>query len=261
LLRQRILSALILAPLALAMVWFSAWTFAALVAVAGGLMGWEWSRLCLGGFGRSGIVMACMAVAIAVLGTLAPVAGLAVIAVAAVLAPTVDRVAGRSPLWLVAGAIYIGLPSLALVWLRAQGRETLIWLLLVVWATDVGAYAAGCSIGGPKLWPKISPKKTWAGLAGGIALATLIGAVAARFAGIDPFVLAGVSGGLAVVAQAGDLAESCVKRHFGVKDSSGIIPGHGGVLDRLDGLLAASPVAAALCLAVGGGLLEWRWAM
>jgi len=150
------------------------------------------------------------------------------------------------------------LPVLSLVWIRALGWQTLLWTLGIVWATDIGAYAAGRAIGGPKLLPRVSPKKTWAGLAGGVLSAALVGAYAARWSGMGIAGLSLLSAGLAVVAQAGDLAESWVKRYFGVKDSSGIIPGHGGVLDRVDGLLAVAPVVAAVCMALEGGLPEWR---
>ncbi len=121
------------------------------------------------------------------------------------------------------------------------GFFAIVYLLAVVWATDIGGYAFGCSIGGPKLCPKISPKKTWAGLVGGMASAGLAGFCVAWFFGDPKALLAGaVALGLAVVAQAGDLFESHVKRRAGVKDSGTLIPGHGGMLDRIDGLWLAA---------------------
>ncbi|MDR3436688.1 phosphatidate cytidylyltransferase [Telmatospirillum sp.] len=257
-LRQRILSALVLAPCAIAAVWIGSWAFVALAALAGGLMAWEWTRLCSGHFGSDGKLLALVSVVAVILGHAMPMAGMALIAVAALTVPWVGRWSDRSPLWMVAGTFYIGVPALSLVWLRGLGSDTVFWLLLVVWATDIGAYAAGRTIGGPKLMPSVSPKKTWAGLLGGMGSAAAVGAIVGFVDGFSPAVLAALSALLAVVAQAGDLAESWVKRHFGVKDSSAIIPGHGGVLDRLDGLLAASPVVAMLCLALGGGLSQWR---
>jgi phosphatidate cytidylyltransferase len=167
--------------------------------------------------------------------------------------------AGRGR-WQGLGVLYVGLPCIAIIWVRAQheaGLATLLWLLALVSAVDTGAFAAGRLIGGPRLAPRISPKKTWAGLGGGVISAMLIGWIAAFWLGQPrwlPLIL--VSGVLAVVEQAGDLAESAFKRRFGVKDSSQLIPGHGGVLDRVDGLLAVS-------LAVGvaeysfGGILAW----
>jgi phosphatidate cytidylyltransferase len=138
------------------------------------------------------------------------------------------------------------------------GRETVFWIFLLVWATDIGAYFAGRGIGGPRMAPRISPGKTWAGLAGGMVCAALAGAGFGLLSGASRLgALAAMSAVLAGVSQAGDLAESAVKRRFGVKDSGKIIPGHGGVLDRLDGLLFATTGVGALAL-FGGGELAWR---
>jgi len=168
----------------------------------------------------------------------------------------------RNPLWLAAGVGYVGLPCIALAWLRAlphDGLATLLWVLAVVWATDTGAYAAGRSLGGPKLAPRISPNKTWAGLIGGTVAAAVMGVGASLLVQDAPlWFTVPASAALAVVEQAGDLFESAVKRHFGVKDSSRLIPGHGGVLDRVDGLMAVSVVVATLSGAVGHAILIWR---
>ncbi|MEA3052722.1 MAG: phosphatidate cytidylyltransferase [Sphingomonadales bacterium] len=142
------------------------------------------------------------------------------------------------------GFLYIALPSFALLVLSWAWFELVFWLMLVTWATDIFAYFAGRSIGGPKLAPRISPNKTWAGLIGGMAGAALVGAAAAWLLGIgEPFLWLGAPMGL--LAQLGDLYESGVKRRRGVKDSGTLLPGHGGVLDRLDGLL---PVIVATLL-------------
>jgi phosphatidate cytidylyltransferase len=142
------------------------------------------------------------------------------------------------------GFLYVALPSFALVALRWTWFELVFWLMLVTWATDIFAYFAGRSIGGPKLAPRISPNKTWAGLIGGMIGAALVGALAAHLFGIGtPFLYLGAAMGL--IAQLGDLYESWVKRRRGVKDSGAILPGHGGVLDRVDGLL---PVVVATLL-------------
>ncbi|HMA15995.1 MAG: phosphatidate cytidylyltransferase [Bacteroidota bacterium] len=243
----RILSAAVLAPLVLLAVWFGGLWLAGLVVVAGGLMGWEWARLCNGGrLGTPGLF------AIATLAALAPAfvfapptTAPAVLGIGAAIAAAVAA-GSRRDAWLPLGIVYIGLACLALLWLRAVpqgGRELVFWLLAVVWATDTGAYFAGRAIGGPRLAPRISPNKTWAGLIGGALSAALVGVLAAGLVGRDAMLL--VVGGmvLAVVAQGGDLLESWCKRRFGVKDSSHIIPGHGGILDRVDGLLAVLPVA------------------
>jgi phosphatidate cytidylyltransferase len=142
------------------------------------------------------------------------------------------------------GFLYIALPTFALLVLSWAWFELVFWLMLVTWATDIFAYFAGRSIGGPKLAPRVSPNKTWSGLIGGMAGAAVIGAAAAWFFDLGaPFVFLGAPMGL--LAQLGDLYESRVKRRLGVKDSGSILPGHGGVLDRLDGLL---PVALATLL-------------
>jgi phosphatidate cytidylyltransferase len=161
-----------------------------------------------------------------------------------------------------AGSLWVGFPCIILLWLvqsGSAGRGTLLWLFGVVWATDIGAYAAGRQLGGPLLAPRWSPRKTWAGLIGGILCAALAGWATARLLGaaaVLPLVM--VSAGLAIVEQFGDLAESVAKRRFGVKDASSLIPGHGGLLDRLDGLLAVIPAVALLTLFGGGSVLTWR---
>jgi phosphatidate cytidylyltransferase len=132
--------------------------------------------------------------------------------------------------------LYVGIPSFALLVIAWARFDLVFWLMLVTWATDIFAYFAGRSIGGPKLAPRISPNKTWAGLGGGIAGAAVGGAIVAWLLGLEPiFYFAG--GPLGLIAQGGDLYESWIKRRAGVKDSGTILPGHGGVLDRLDGLL------------------------
>ncbi|MFL9842118.1 phosphatidate cytidylyltransferase [Sphingomonas sp. ST-64] len=148
-----------------------------------------------------------------------------------------------------AGAVYVGLPVLALVFLREQGLLVAFWAMALVWACDIGAYFAGRAIGGPKLIPAVSPNKTWAGLGGGVVAAGSFG-LALTVWGL-PLALAVSSPLLAVLAQAGDLYESWLKRRAGVKDSGNILPGHGGVLDRLDGLVPVAPVAAVLVLLLG----------
>jgi phosphatidate cytidylyltransferase len=147
------------------------------------------------------------------------------------------------------------------LWLRAlpgEGLQTLFWVLALVWAVDTGAYFAGRAIGGPKLAPRISPNKTWAGLGGGVAAALLVGIAAAALTGAKALPLAFISAGLAFVEQAGDLMESAIKRRFNAKDAGRLIPGHGGLLDRVDGLIATLLAVAALTLAAGRSPLYWQ---
>ena len=147
------------------------------------------------------------------------------------------------------GILYCGLPVLALVFIRRQEAGLLFafWTMAIVWACDIGAFFAGRSIGGPKLAPRLSPNKTWAGLGGGVLLAGFLGLVLHVENGL-PWRLTLATPLLAVLAQGGDLYESWLKRRAGVKDSGNILPGHGGVLDRLDGLVPVAPVAAFLVL-------------
>ena len=158
------------------------------------------------------------------------------------------------------GIVYVGVPLCLLFWLRGIpeiGLGLVLWLCFIVWATDIGAYAVGRLVGGPRLAPTISPNKTWSGTFGGVTSAVIVGAVAAiALAAERPVVAAVLALVVSVSAQLGDLFESMKKRQFGVKDSSRLIPGHGGMLDRVDGLLAAVPVFA-LFQALTGETLVW----
>lgn len=219
-LRLRVISASLLLPLVLFCLWAGGWPWAMLVALATCGLAWEWVMLC-------------------------------------------RRRPGGAPLTKLAlGFAYIAPASAALVWLRADptaGLDDVLFLFVVVWASDVGAYVAGRMFGGPKLAPRVSPGKTWSGAVGGLACAVLVG-MAVSHSGVGGMTLhaALVAAVLGLLAQAGDLLESGLKRHFGVKDSSRLIPGHGGLLDRLDGVLAAAPAAAALAMVLGQGVELWR---
>jgi phosphatidate cytidylyltransferase len=151
----------------------------------------------------------------------------------------------------------------ALLWLRADPRAgfaNTLFVLAIVWGSDIGAYMVGRLVGGPRFAPAISPGKTWSGAAGGLVSAALAGLlVAACFSSdFSPSHVMELAIGLGIVSQAGDLLESVLKRRFGVKDSGSIIPGHGGLLDRVDALLAVAPVAVLLALSVGRGVVLWR---
>jgi phosphatidate cytidylyltransferase len=168
--------------------------------------------------------------------------------------------------WAAAGFAYASAALLASILVRqdlVNGFAALMFVLLVVWATDIGGYFAGRSIGGPKLWPRVSPKKTWAGAFGGFAASLAVAAGFAVFGAGKAVPLLLVTAVLSVVSQAGDLLESAVKRRFGVKDSSHLIPGHGGLMDRLDGFVAAILMAWIIGFlrhgvhSAGSGLMVW----
>ena len=185
--------------------------------------------------------------------------------VAAIAAPLMvwewSRLTRGLPIARTLAIVYAMAAVLALLWMRHQpgsGRETVLWIVACVWAADTGAYFLGTIAGGAKLAPRISPSKTWSGLVGGMCWAAVISAAMGLVFQLgETITLALVGIGLAVVDQVGDLLESAAKRHAGVKDSSRLIPGHGGLLDRIDGLMACLVVVALVRLFVGG---EWPWA-
>ena len=240
----RSLWALILAPPALGALYFGSPFSDILIFAVGAIGAWEWARLCGGGTpGVSGAIVIAAVIAAMSAGILGAhaVGGwlIAAGAMAAILAASRERPA--SALWYGVGAAYLGAACLSFLWLRADfDRSLVLWLIAVVWATDTGAYLVGRKLGGPKLAPAISPGKTWSGLAGGVVAAALIGLMVALWRGQGQVAaLVAASMVLALVAQVGDLFESSLKRRFDAKDSSNLIPGHGGVLDRVDGVLAA----------------------
>jgi phosphatidate cytidylyltransferase len=260
-LRLRIVSAVVLAPVALLAAWLGPPLLSLLVAVAAAGMGWEWTRLCRGGRSDKSdwLVMGLIIAGVAAVALGSVGIGLGIAILASLLAAMLNRDAAALA---AGGVLWISLPCVALLWLAADpgiGRPTVLWILALVWATDIGAFAVGRALGGPRLAPRFSPNKTWSGLAGGVVCAGAAGAVTALL--LDSSAIAAVvllSGALAVVAQAGDLVESIAKRRFGVKDSSGLIPGHGGLLDRLDGMLAVVPAVALLSIFGGSGVLTWQ---
>ncbi len=255
----RVASALILAPLALLCIWLGGLAWALLLVAAALGLGCEWAWVCGARlWGAGGLLPAAAVLAVALAAAGAWIAAFAVLCVAG--AGVLLATRGHAVL-LAAGVPCIGAASLALLWLRgaggAGGMGAVLLLILVVWASDIGAYAVGRLVGGAKLAPRISPGKTWSGAVGGLVCAMLAGfAVAASLSGPGAALAGALVGGvLGMVSQGGDLAESALKRRFGRKDSGRLIPGHGGLLDRLDGVLAAAPVAAVLALIARQGLL------
>lgn len=223
----RVVSSLVLAPLALIAAYFGGLVFVLFWVVAASIVLWEWARLVVD----------------------AKLRGFALID------------------WLAAGVAYAAVLLFAPLILRrdpALGFVAILFLFAVVWTTDIAAYFTGRALGGPKLWPAVSPKKTWSGAVAGTLGAVAAGVLTATLVGlpVTPMLLV-VACVLSIAAQAGDLLESAIKRHFGAKDAGQLIPGHGGVMDRLDGFLTAAAAAAMVGLIRGGfeaparGLLDW----
>jgi len=280
-LQKRLISAAILLPLVIADIYFGHPYFDLLVAAFAGIMAWEWTRLCarrrnppdpapaarLGSekwllpslFAIAGAVAAVLAAGFVT--TPASLEWQILVAAALLSGVTAWPHHRNRALWFVAGTLYVTLPALALIAIRADpayGRAMLLWTIALVVAADTGGYIAGRSIGGPKLAPRVSPNKTWAGLLGAVVGAGLVGLITAFILNhTNVWILCLLSAGLGVIEQLGDLVESAFKRHFGVKDTSHIIPGHGGVLDRVDGLLAVAVAVLVINEWSGGSVIAW----
>jgi phosphatidate cytidylyltransferase len=263
----RIFSGLALALLAIGAAFLGGWPFAVFWSLASLGVLREWSTL-VAGPDRWSVLMSGAASLLLALGLVVTwhfLAALIVLAMgtfaAAALAPSERRI------WAAGGIPYAGALAIAPIVLRADndhGFPALIILFAIVWATDIVAYFAGRAVGGPKLMPRVSPNKTWSGAICGTVAAIVAAVAVAQGAGLASlFAIAALAGVLSIFAQAGDLFESFVKRRFGAKDSGHVIPGHGGLMDRLDGFLAASVAATLIGLARGGseapgrGLLVW----
>lgn len=265
----RALSAAVLIPAVLADVWAGGIWFHLFVALIGILMAQEWVAI----VHKDNPLQFALHAAAAMCGALLPLdvglgGGLAAIAVLGLLAALAAwREDPSGPAWRYLGVPYVALPPIALVVLREDpnyGIAAIVFVMLMVWAADTLAYFAGRIIGGPKLAPRISPKKTWAGLGGAMAGSAIAALGVGLALGLPAlWILLVVAAALALVEQGGDLFKSAMKRHYGVKDSGRLIPGHGGVIDRVDGLVAVAAAAAligALRAGVthaGAGILVW----
>jgi phosphatidate cytidylyltransferase len=257
----------VLAPLAIAVAYVGGWPFTIFWGIAAAGVLWEWTSLVAQADRRAVLTvgLATLAFAVALAGADRLLAAVIVVAMgtlaAAALVPAARRV------WVAGGIPYAGAIGLAPDVLRGDpehGFTAVIFLYAVVWATDIAAYFVGRTLGGPKLMPSTSPKKTWSGAIGGTLAAIAVAVATAKSTALPGWLaLATIAAVLSIVAQAGDLFESFLKRRFNVKDSGHLIPGHGGLMDRLDGFVAAAIVAAVIGLLRGGvetpgrGLLVW----
>ena len=263
---KRLASAFVLAAVALGAVFLSPWSFLALVIVAGGLLLWEWGSATRGnGFDGTALIEAVSLTVLAVFVALGRY-DLGFLILGATAFVVAYSAADRScALWAVGGLGYVALPAAALIWLRSDpeyGLTAILFLLAVAWTTDTASYVGGRSLGGPKLAPRVSPKKTWSGFIVGTLTPALVGYGFALYLGdTSPVALTLIAIGLALSCQMGDLLESKVKRLLGIKDMSQLIPGHGGLFDRIDSLLLTSVVAGLIALRImaapGAGLLIW----
>jgi phosphatidate cytidylyltransferase len=263
----RIVSALILAPLAAGVAYLGDWPFAIMWILAGAGTFWEWSTLSLRS-SRAGAVAVGFTTLEAtgiLLGCGYPGTGLGLLVAGALAAALVCRTV--APGWAFAGLLYAGTIVAAPIMLRGDdtlGLTSVVLLFAVVWATDIAAYFTGRAIGGPKLWPAVSPKKTWSGAIGGTVAAVVCAMAVAHVAGLPSLgAIGALAVALSVASQGGDFLESAIKRRFGAKDSGALIPGHGGLMDRLDGFVTAALLAALIGIVRAGleapsrGLLIW----
>ncbi|WP_061028049.1 phosphatidate cytidylyltransferase [Bradyrhizobium sp. CCH5-F6] len=260
----RVIAALVLAPLTIAIAYVGGWLWALLVTLVSIGLFAEW--LMVVGAGSAALTGAGTVV-IAMMGAAVAFGALKTSVITGLIGGAIVTLIARGKfLWAATGFAYAAAALLAAILVRkdlVNGFSALMFVLLVVWATDIGGYFAGRSIGGPKLWPRVSPKKTWAGALGGFVASLLVavGFAACGFGKLAPLLL--VSAVLSVVSALGDLFESAVKRRFGVKDSSHLIPGHGGLMDRLDGFVAAILAAWIIGFlrhgvhSAGSGLMVW----
>ena len=242
--------------------------FLMMIGIAAVLVLWEWTTITGGqpkstliGLGGVSLVAALIEIELGV-----PVAAIGAIFLGVAAAAFIATGGTSARIWALFGVLYaagLAIPSLILRDDPMLGLASLVWLFAVVWGTDIAAYFCGRLIGGPKLWPRVSPNKTWSGALGGAAFATLAGMLTVHLFGIDCALYAAPAAfAVSIASQGGDLFESSMKRRFGVKDSSQLIPGHGGLMDRLDGFITAAVLALIIGLirnpgAPAQGLLLW----
>lgn len=270
----RTLSAVVLAPLVLLFTYVGGWLFFGLCAAAAGGILWEWTRLIADrgapgvvAIGWTALLAACLLTGAGQLGAAALAIGAGAVLAGAVSIRSVSAAFGSGAVWAAGGVFYAGIAFLGPALLRRDpqwGFIALLFLFATVWATDIFAFLCGRTVGGPLLWPRVSPKKTWAGAVGGLAGGIAAAVAVAYASGLRTAAAAGLMGLLlSMLAQAGDLFESAVKRRFGAKDASQLIPGHGGLMDRLDGFLVAAFAALLIGIARQGidapasGFLLW----
>ncbi len=248
---------LLLGGIAIGAVYQGGWLFALFVGVAVTLAAWEWHRMVAVGRYKEEFLLTCLIMTASVAASLQnPQSTMPwlILALGAGLSFILAFQRQRRAVWELMGILYLGIPAIAMVLLRlipADGFWIIVILFASIWATDTGALFVGKLLGGPKLWPALSPNKTWAGFLGGTLFAMAAGAGLFAFLTLDITRGAMLAAAISLAAHCGDLLESSAKRHFRIKDSGGLIPGHGGVLDRIDSTLLAAPLLALVVLVAG----------
>ena len=264
-LMPRVAAAAVMGVLALAAAWIGGFIFASFWWLASIVVLWEWQRLIGGGRLAERVALGGFFVALAALFALYN-SVIGVIACLVLGAGAVGRRTGRREgAWAAGGVVYAGALVSSILLLRLSpgfGLAAVLWIFAVVWGADIAAYFAGRTLGGPRLWPSVSPGKTWSGAIVGALAGAILGLLLAGWTNrLMPLFWLGLA--TAIVSQLGDLFESALKRRFGVKDSSSLIPGHGGLMDRLDAFAAASVFAAVVATFnarsafIAAGLFQW----
>jgi phosphatidate cytidylyltransferase len=258
----RALSAIVLIPAVIAAIAFGDWAFVLLVSVGAAVMCLEWGdmseRRAPFRIGAAVVLAVVAPIFAANLGDFS--AAFVLLTFGAIAAALFARQIKASAIDAAYGVLYIGWPCVVLVWLRQQpdGKDWTVMLFAIAWCADIAAYAIGNVLKGPKLWPRFSPNKTWSGFLGGLVAGVVGGVTVQSMSSVQMPLWAGICVGLVVglATMAGDLWESALKRRFGVKDAGALIPGHGGILDRVDGLMfAVIAIAAARLLLTSGGVV------
>lgn len=258
-LKSRLATAVIVAIICVTPFYFGGYAWALLAAVFASRLIYEWVRMTdpQAGILAYGIAIAGLLVALAYAAQGLVIGSMLALVLATIVA-VVERLRRKDAFWTAIGLPYVIIPSVIIVLLRGsevgfatRGFSQVIFIILIVIAADVGAYFGGSSMGGPKLAPKLSPKKTWSGAISGLVLACLVSIVAGLFIGLSPVLSFALAVPIVILSVLGDLGESMVKRRLGVKDTGALLPGHGGLLDRLDSLMVAIVGGAILFMIVG----------
>lgn len=254
----RVISALVMLPVAVFIILYGGWVFTVFVTLLGLAIVYEWNGICEDKAFNMAFIFQSITLLLLSYSTFSgQFFDSYIYAIPTIILLPVALFGKFKLAFALAGLAYAIAPVLSLIWISQNyGGYMVLWLMIIVWSMDIGAYFSGKTIGGPKMAPRISPNKTWAGLVGGTVAAVISGLTAAYYFELEfnSLLLAPFAAALAIWSQIGDLAESALKRHFKVKDSGAIIPGHGGIMDRVDGVVFAAPAMAVFLYFTGAAL-------